>query len=337
MTLVPMFMMSNRQRLRLVSIFKVLLVVAFVGFLPVSAGAQQVAQAQGFVTCTGPDCDFCDFVTMGETILGWLITLAVIISTIILAVAGLRMVMARGNPGALNQAKESLLNIIIGIFIVAIAFTLVDTLVKLLVGGSFGPWNEVSSGMCGGSRDAGEAEFGLTLSEIKVEGLPEDELQMMLIEQAAMMAAGPSSGVGGSNCGVDESSLVRIPGEGNHRATGLVVGRYIGMRSIAAQNGITLSITSSYRSDATQAKIWDGCPVCQKEGTVARPCSRGGNGSRHSSGVALDISSSGGRAGRCQVVNLCRSAGASFIMLYSRSNHVHCDWGGYKGEVNVSC
>jgi len=156
-------------------------------------------------------------------------------------------------------------------------------------------------------------------------------------ELSAISVIPPTPGGGGPNCAVNESSMVSIPGESTHRAVASVASAYVNMRRVGSGRGINLSLTSSYRSDARQTQLWDGCPRCQSAGTVARPCSRGGNGSRHSSGVALDIRSSGGRAERCEVANLCRSAGASFIMFYSSSDHVHCDWGATRGEVNVSC
>jgi hypothetical protein len=134
----------------------------------------------------------------------------------------------------------------------------------------------------------------------------------------------------GTNCSLNESILVGIPGQGSHRAIPAVAERFATM-----QNSIpSLRVTSSYRSDARQTELWDECPRCQTERTVARPCARGGNGSNHSSGVALDLSSS---VNRCDIVRACRAAGASFIMMYNRSSHVHCDWGSRRAEVNVSC
>lgn len=278
MTLVPMFMMNNRPLLRFVRIFSMLLVVAFVSFVPLFVGAQETESTRGFVTCTGPDCDFCDFVTMGEIILGWLITLAVIISTIILAVAGLRMVMARGNPQALNQAKDSLLNIIIGIFIVAIAFTLVDTLMKVLVGGSFGPWNQVSSGMCGGSLATGEADYGLTLSPEEVEGLP--DVTEGADEDITVVVTGSSATVNGVDLSVNSgmgpifdpknggSSMVR-PGAANRMKFTLVL---FGRLQQAFGRKITINdaIAKAGTSRETQT-----------------------TGSRHFYGDALDLSIAG--------------------------------------------
>lgn len=286
-----------------------------------------LAGAQGFVPCDGTDCDACHFIEMGQLILFWLIGILAVVFAAIALVAGWGLATSGGNQQALSQAKSRMANAIIGFILVLAAWLIIDTLMRsLLAGGNLGavsagagPWNTIQCGY-----QVSPAEVAATLAE-----------------DASLIAAGLATTsvavTPGPNCGFDETTLVSIPGEGGHRAVAGVATNYVNMRTAAAAAGVNLSITSSYRPDSRQTELWDQCPTCQAEGTVARPCSRGGNGSRHSSGVALDISSSGGRPERCQIVDLCRASGASFIMMYSRSSHVHCDWGGSTGEVNVSC
>jgi len=113
--------------------------------------------AQGLVTCSGPDCTFCSVVQLVDNIIQFVIILAIILATIGLAVAGVRLVVSQGNPAAVTAAKGTFFNVVIGIFIILIAWTLVDVVMKVLVGGQFGMWNEISS--CGGQLQSGEAEF----------------------------------------------------------------------------------------------------------------------------------------------------------------------------------
>jgi len=76
------------------------------------------------------------------------------------------------------------------------------------------------------------------------------------------------------------------------------VSRFVAMRESASYDGITLIISSAYRSEADQVAIWTSpnrnCVANPSScsGTAARPCSYDGNGSNHNSGVALDISGS---------------------------------------------
>ena len=106
--------------------------------------------AQGFVQCSGPDCDFCSLVDTINAVLAFIIQIAIIGCIIIIAWAGLKMVVSRGNPGAWKEAKEFMMNVLIGIVIIFMAFTIIDLLLKVTVGGDFGVWNEIGREDCGG-------------------------------------------------------------------------------------------------------------------------------------------------------------------------------------------
>jgi len=296
------------------------------------------AQAQLGLTealCDGTVCSACHLTELANRLIQWLIGVVVMLFAVLAVWAGFGLVTSGGNPSALQDAKSRFTNAFIGLLIVLSAWILVDTLMRGIVNGAngeiagYGPWSEIQC--------ASQTEARTDPDILDIEFLEEEAA----LTDAGLQSADllPVVGAPASNCGANESDLVSIPGEGGQRAIASVVDRYVSMRSAASARGINLSINSSYRSDARQVQLWDACEAdsgCPR-GNVARPCDRGGGGSRHSSGVALDIASSGGRAGRCEVRNLCRSAGASFIMFYERSGHVHCDWGSTSGEVNVSC
>ncbi len=113
------------------------------------------------VTCDGPNCNFCSLVTTVDNVIDFLIILAVILSTIMLAIGGFKLVASKGNPGAMKDAKQYLINVCIGILIVMAAWTIVDTLMKLLVNdtvsATYGPWHDIKGSMCGTMFAPGEA------------------------------------------------------------------------------------------------------------------------------------------------------------------------------------
>jgi hypothetical protein len=290
-----------------------------------------------FAGCSGRDCTACNVVYLANEGISWLIGILFVIFAVLVAWRGVQLVTSSGNPGALEAVKESFVNAFIGIIIILAAWLIVDTIMRSLVGqpGEEGNLPIVVDGQVKGWLAWSEVECQVLavpdFNDVNPYNPGEDTSTVPTIPGPnGVPVPGP-----GSNCGLNESNLVSIPGQGSHRATAATVSRFTSMQSALAGRGITLTVTSSYRSDARQTELWDACPRCQTQGTVARPCSRGGNGSRHSSGVALDLNSSGSR---CDIINACRAAGASFIMTYTGSGHVHCDWGGTQGErLTISC
>lgn len=124
----------------------------------ISCSSPALASAQGFVTCSGPDCNFCSLVEMANKIIEFLITMTIIIATLMLAYAGFKMVFSQGDPGSLAKAKEYMLNVFIGVLLMLAAWTIVDTLIKVLLkdDAQFGVWNKMQS--CGNQFPAGKAK-----------------------------------------------------------------------------------------------------------------------------------------------------------------------------------
>lgn len=99
------------------------------------------AQAQ-ILTCTSAEtCNFCELVNTVDRAAGWLVIVAILIATIGLMWSGAKMVYSRGDVSSYTAAKEMLTNIVIGIFIVALAALVVDAILKALVGGQIGLWD----------------------------------------------------------------------------------------------------------------------------------------------------------------------------------------------------
>ena len=119
--------------------------VSLVAFLTTLFFIPEYAAAQNFVPCTGPDCEMCHLVEMGNRILGWLIIVLTVVAGIVFAVAGLKLVTSGGNPAAKDAAKSMFVNVIVGFLLVLASWLIIDTLMKMLVDDSaIGPWNEIS-------------------------------------------------------------------------------------------------------------------------------------------------------------------------------------------------
>lgn len=93
----------------------------------------EFSAAQGLVTCTGLDCNFCTAVTMAHNIGKWLVGILILIATIMLAVTGVQMAASAGNSDAKQLLKERLQNIIIGFILILASVVIIDTLMKALV------------------------------------------------------------------------------------------------------------------------------------------------------------------------------------------------------------
>lgn len=122
-------------------------VAALFLILPNSADA-----AGWFVTCNGLDCNFCDGIQMINFILQWVVRISIMLGGVLLVVAGFRLVTSGGDEKQYKRAKEMLFSAIIGFIIVLAAWTIIDTLLKLLATDDtqemvFGVWNDVQ---CGG-------------------------------------------------------------------------------------------------------------------------------------------------------------------------------------------
>lgn len=125
-----------------------------------------VSGQEWLVPCTGPDCNFCSAVQLVNNVIEFVIIVAIVIATIMLAVSGVQMVISRGNPGAWQKAKDHLINVCIGILLIMAAWMIVDTLMKLLISddvtAEFGFWNDpkLSEDKCGLMNPVGEAKIG---------------------------------------------------------------------------------------------------------------------------------------------------------------------------------
>ena len=145
-------------------IYKLLFIPAVLAIALVITFAPDSASAQGFVPCSGSECNFCHFVELGNTVITWLIGILSLVFGVMVFIAGFGLVTSGGNDSKLTDAKKSLTNALIGLVIVLAAWLIVDTLIKLTLPEgetAIGPWNEIS---CEGGQKAGSARANRNLS-----------------------------------------------------------------------------------------------------------------------------------------------------------------------------
>lgn len=143
-------------------------------------GLAESSVAAGLVTCSGPDCTFCSLIQMVDKIIDWVVAFAVILAILILVYTGFKMVYSQGNSNEWAKAKEQLINIFIGMLLIVAAWTLVDTLMKLLVDDKittqYGPWHEIKGSNCGTQFAPGET---IDLSTIEIRADNPNQLALL--------------------------------------------------------------------------------------------------------------------------------------------------------------
>ncbi len=244
--------------------------------------------AAGLVTCSGTECNFCDLAAMVNNIINWLFGFLVLAAVLLFVEAGFRLVTSGGNEDALKYAKNRLTYVVIGFLIMLVSWTVVDTVLQGLTGQGMSVWGSFDVESCGG-----QVEPQPTLPPEFVN----PDMATMIVADGGGDTGYVAAGTTGVNCGVTPSSLVTIPGT-SFVATAGTVQNFVAMRDAAARDGITLTVNSAYRSEQQQVDAWNNhnCNSADCSGYVARPCSLGGHGSNHNSGIALDLNTPSGSA-----------------------------------------
>jgi hypothetical protein len=279
------------------------LVLAFGLFIVPTVFAEEPTGLAQLAGCSGPDCSLCNVADMANGIIKWLIGILFMVFALLLAIAGVRLVTSGGNHHALDEAKSSFTNAIIGFIIILSAWLIVDTIMRVLVGTDANPGSIVETVGSTGSVSGYLYWSEVQCQEHIVPGYSEVEQQIVeykpeSISDANPVVSNPVTGVTGANCpAAPESNVVSIPGT-RYKARPEIVSNFQSMKAAAAADGVTLTVTSGWRSEAVQVGIWasHNCDNVSCSGRVARPCSKGGNGSNHNSGNALDISGARGSA-----------------------------------------
>lgn len=135
--------------------FLLLCVVGVLICTPLAVGGGEVFSAQlvdaaGLVPCDGvkTPCNACTLTVMADRLIEYLFTVLTLVVVLMIMYSGFKLVLSQGDPGAWSNAKSMFTNVVIGFVIILSAWLIVDTVMKVLVGGDdgFGPWNDLKGG-----------------------------------------------------------------------------------------------------------------------------------------------------------------------------------------------
>lgn len=112
-------------------------------FVPVFVGAAPVTgESLGLFPCNGVveegkknsgECTFNDVLKLADNIIKAIFIAILIISPVLIAYAGYRYIMSGGKPAERSKASQQLLNLVIGLVIVACAYGVVKLVLNALL------------------------------------------------------------------------------------------------------------------------------------------------------------------------------------------------------------
>lgn len=92
--------------------------------------------------CDGVDCTVCHIAELAQNLINLGVFLFVFFAAIMFAYAGFMYLTNTALQGQ-AQAKKMFGHVAGGLVILLSAWLIVDTLMKALLGGNFGPWNDI--------------------------------------------------------------------------------------------------------------------------------------------------------------------------------------------------
>jgi hypothetical protein len=115
------------------------LVIAFPLFV---FGQTQPGLPRKIVPCDGVNCTVCDLATLAQNIINTGVFIFVFFSALMFAYAGF-LKLTNEALGEQQQANKIFGNVAMGLIVLLAAWLVVDTLMKSVLGGDFGPWNDI--------------------------------------------------------------------------------------------------------------------------------------------------------------------------------------------------
>jgi hypothetical protein len=101
---------------------------------PVLAFAQKKTLADfNLFPCDGPKCTFKDLITVANGIINALFFAVIIISPVLIAIAGYRYIISSDQPAERTKANGQLKSLVIGLVIIACAYAIVSLVLKVLI------------------------------------------------------------------------------------------------------------------------------------------------------------------------------------------------------------
>src|SRR3989344_2807232 len=122
----------------------------------VGASAPLIAQGQGFPEplvpeeCRGADaatqCTLCSLTQLARNVLNFAIFIAIVMSAVLFAWAGIRYLTNMGNLNVAATARKTLVNVFLGLLLILCAWLVINTLMGIMVNSTFKgllPWNQL--------------------------------------------------------------------------------------------------------------------------------------------------------------------------------------------------
>jgi hypothetical protein len=96
-------------------------------------GGGNESRTFNFIPCKGPDCTFCDLVTLINTLIRFFIYISVPLAVISFIYAGFLYMTAQGNPGQITKAHGFFTKTLWGFVIILSAWLIVYTITNALL------------------------------------------------------------------------------------------------------------------------------------------------------------------------------------------------------------
>lgn len=103
-------------------------------FIPILASAQQSGLAKAINDCEGGDCGWPQFIGLIDSVVGFIVTLGLAFSVIVMLYAGSLYLFSGGDSGKISQAHEMFKKVAIGIVVMLLAYSLVKLLAVTTLG-----------------------------------------------------------------------------------------------------------------------------------------------------------------------------------------------------------
>ena len=112
-----------------------------------------LAQDGGLVPCEGVlksggnyslGCRLCDLAILGNNIINWLTTVSFALAIIFTMYGGYVIMTAGIKPDRLQHGKDVIKAVVIGLGIILVAWVFINTVLQVLTGSQFGPWNRIA-------------------------------------------------------------------------------------------------------------------------------------------------------------------------------------------------
>jgi hypothetical protein len=288
---------------------KFIFVTSFVCLLSFGSFLPTVLGAGGLVTCdgvasAGVPCNFCTFAAMFEKVVNFVTAILIFIAVISLAVTGIQMAyIAAGNGDALSILKDRMTRIFLGFLLILASWTIVDTMVKVLVVDDSNTIDII-----------GWRKF-MTSNSSELCGKPLVPQRDPDIE-ARLNSTGGYTNPDGTTIIPDLNNLKSL------REAGVIVADWKGIDGPGRTDLAAPEVVQKALDMQNAAKAQYGKPIFQITAATTEGVGHSAN-SQHYKGNAIDLDPLPGFTTK-QVEELAGKAGCTKVI--NHGSHIHCDF-----------